>query len=148
MIISLDDDEPQGLTSEEGANLLSATGLGVRLSMVNFVAAAATVYEQTAEAQGMWMQLTGWNEKSLLEKIIYCLEAPFTILRWLTIPPVLYDTDEDGTAPDKELTATAAGALNDIPAEELPLSSAEDTPALSAAPPPHANRPWPGLPPG
>ena len=48
------------------------------------------------------MQLTNWQEKGTVERIIYCLETPFTLLRWMTIPPVLYDEDDDKPQPEGE----------------------------------------------
>ena len=51
---------------------------------------------------GAWMQLTNWQEKGTVERIIYCLETPFTLLRWITIPPILYDEDDNKPQPEGE----------------------------------------------
>jgi Ca2+/Na+ antiporter len=112
-----------GLTPAEGQALLSGV-LGEtvdRLSMANVAdpLATATVLREEAErVQGMWMQLTGWEEKSTAEKIIYMLEAPFTVLRWLSIPPVLYNTDE--------MEGGGEGGANDEEEEEAEEEEGED----------------------
>lgn len=75
-----------GLSAADGAALVSSV-LGEsasRLSSANIADIAATttaLLEEAAAVQGMWMQLTGWEEKSMAEKVIYMMETPFTILR-------------------------------------------------------------------
>lgn len=104
-----------GLTPAEGQALLSNV-LGetvdriAQASVADIPGTATALYEQAEKVQGMWMALTGWEEKSMAERIIYLLEAPFTVLRWLSIPPVLYNTDEmeGGGAEGEETDGTAA----------------------------------------
>ena len=65
------------------------------------------VGDAIVESSSTWLAMTGWEDKSLAAKFVYCLEVPFTVLRWLTIPPVLYDTEEEDNT-DKELNDKAA----------------------------------------
>ncbi len=92
-------DRTGGLTLAEGQALLNSV-LGetvdriAQANVADIPGTATALLEEAGKVQGMWMALTGWEEKSMVEKVIYLLEAPFTVLRWISIPPVLYDTDE------------------------------------------------------
>jgi Ca2+/Na+ antiporter len=106
-------DSAAGLTLAAGQALLNdVLGETVdRISQANVAdipGTATALLEEAEKVQGMWMALTGWEEKNMAEKVIYLLEAPFTVLRWISIPPVLYDTDEmEGGGADGESGAAA-----------------------------------------
>ena len=54
-------------------------GRAARLSSANVADIGATttaLLEEAERVQGMWMQLTGWQEKSVMEKVIYMMETP------------------------------------------------------------------------
>lgn len=92
----------------------SEIAFGITMADANAVVAEALGFASITEmldeaerARGAWLQLSGWDEKSQVERFFYVLEIPFTIARWCTIPPVLYDY-EDGSSDDASNTSILA----------------------------------------